>query len=222
MSLVEFFFHSDNVIFTSAIVLMIFIAILEGLMVVIGSGISSMLDPLIPDFDVDVDMNAEIESSSFALSKFFSWIRVKQVPVLMLLIIFLMSFGVVGLIFQAILLNLLSTLWFGWIIAIPTFIISLINLRIFGGIIAKILPKDETSSISSNELIGHIATITLGNAKKGSPAEAKTKDTFGQTHYFMVEPEDENTVFKQGDEVLLIQKINTHFLATNQYSEKLK
>ncbi len=219
MSLVEFLFHSNNIIFTSAVILMLLIAFLEGILVVLGMGLSNLFDSLIPDFDSNIEFEMD---SGYSLTKFFGWIRLKQVPILMLLVIFLTSFGLLGLFIQAILLNSLGILWLEYIVIIPTFIISLFSLRIIGGVIAKILPKDETSSISTSELIGHVAIITLGKATKGSPAEAKTKDKYGQTHYFMVEPENENEFFLQGDKVLLSEQNNTVFYATKNLPEKLK
>jgi hypothetical protein len=100
--------------------------------------------------------------------------------------------------------------------------VSIFSLRIFGGLIAKLLPKDETSSISNNDLIGHIAIITLGKAIKGSPAEAKVKDQSGQVHYFMVEPENENDIFMQGEKVLISSQNEKLFFAIKDIPEKLK
>jgi hypothetical protein len=218
MSLVEFLFHSENYLFTGAIILMLFIAILEGIMSVIGAGLSELLDPLIPDFDSDIS----ISENTFALSKFFSWIRLKKVPILMLFVIFLTSYGLSGLFIQGLLLNMTSIFYYAWLISIPSFIIGIYSMRLIGGVISKVLPKDETSSLSTEDLIGHIAIIILGNASKGSPAEAKIQDKHGQSHYLMVEPEEETMHFSQGDKVLVTAKIKTYFLATNNIPNKLK
>lgn len=219
MSLIDFLFSSNNIIFSSAIVLMLFIALLEGLLVLIGMGLSDMLDSLIPDFDTDFDSDIETE---YSLSKFFGWIRLKQVPLLMLLVIFLTSFGLIGLSIQVIIFHFIGILWLQYLVAIPAFMFAIASVRIFGGLIAKVLPKDETSSISNNDLIGHIATITLGKAIKGSPAEAKVKDQSGQIHYFMVEPENENDIFMQGEKVLISSQNETLFFAIKDIPEKLK
>ncbi len=219
MSLIDFLFIDQNIIFTSALVLMIFIALLEGVFVLIGMGLSDMLDSLIPDFDTDLDFDID---TGYSLSKFFGWIRIKKVPILMLLVIFLTSFGLIGLFLQSLLFNFIGIIWLQYIVLIPTFIFSIISLRIFGGIVAKILPKDETSSISNTELIGHIGTITLGKAIKGSPAEAKVRDQSGQLHYFMVEPENENEVFMQGEKVLISGQNEKLFFAIKDIPEKMK
>ncbi|PLY07774.1 MAG: hypothetical protein C0625_04200 [Arcobacter sp.] len=221
MNILEFIFHQDNILFSSAIILMVFIALLEGVLAVLGAGLSDMLDSFIPDFEPDMDFNIDTDSA-YSFTKFFGWIRLKEVPILMLLIVFLTSFGLIGLSIQFVLLKILGILWLQYLIAIPTFILSIFSLRIFGGIIKKILPKDESSSISKDELIGYIATITLGKAKKGLPAEAKTKDNHGQTHYFMIEPENEYEVFEQGEKVLILGQSETSFFATKEIQEKIK
>ncbi|MGB5919449.1 YqiJ family protein [Arcobacter sp.] len=219
MSLIDFLFSNNNIIFSSALVLMIFIALLEGILVFIGMGLSDMLDSFIPDFDTDIDFNVD---SGYSLSKFFGWIRLKEVPILMLLVIFLTSFGLIGLLIQAILFNFIGILWLQYLVSIPALIFAIISLRIFGGIVAKLLPKDETSSISNDELIGYIAIITLGKATKGSPAEGKVKDKSGQVHYFMIEPENENDVFLQGEKVLISGQNEKLFFAIKDIPEKLK
>lgn len=140
----------------------------------------------------------------------------------MLVVIFLTSFGLIGLLIQAILFNFIGTLWLQYLVVIPAFIFAITSLRIFGGLIAKFLPKDETSSISNNDLIGYIAIITLGKATKGSPAEAKIKDQSGQVHYFMVEPENENDIFMQGEKVLISGQNEKLFFAIKDIPEKLK
>lgn len=217
MNFIDFLFNSNNIIFTSALILMMFIALLEGVLVLIGVGLSNTFDSLIPDFDTEFDVD-----TGYSLSKFFGWIRLKQVPILMLVVIFLTSFGLIGLLIQAILFNFIGTLWLQYLVVIPAFIFAITSLRIFGGLIAKFLPKDETSSISNNDLIGYIAIITLGKATKGSPAEAKIKDQSGQVHYFMVEPENENDIFMQGEKVLISGQNEKLFFAIKDIPEKLK
>lgn len=215
----EFILNSNNYIFTSALVLMLFIALLEGLMSLFGAGMSTMLESIIPDMDIDTDISGD---SDLALSRFFTWIKIKKVPILMLIVIFLTSFGIVGLIFQSFIFDIFGIFLNQWLVTIPTLAISIYMLNLLGGLIAKVLPKDETSSISNDDLIGYIATITLGKAKKGYPAEAKTQDNFGQTHYFMIEPDSDDITFIQGQKVLILGKIKSYYFATDKIPNKLK
>ena len=55
----------------------------------------------------------------------------------------------------------------------------------------------------SRTFIGKVATITRGVARVGIPAEAKLRDTHGQMHYVLVEPDNPDASFEQGHEVLL-------------------
>jgi len=193
---------------------MLGIAILEGIMSLIGLALSDMIDSFIPDLDLSEDV--------FALSKFFSWIKIKQVPIIILFVILLTVFSLLGLFSQYILFSIFNSLLSQWILFLPVFLTSLVFLRIIAVFLAKKFPKDNTSSISKNDLIGHIATITLGTAVKGSPAEAKAKDKYGQMHYLMIEPENEGCEFTYGQSVLILGKIKSHFYASNEIPNKLK
>ena len=61
-------------------------------------------------------------------------------------------------------------------------------------------------------MIGRTALIILGQAKINFPAQAKVKDQFGQMHYVMVEPEQDET-FQQGQSVILTQRTKIGFQA---------
>jgi pyrroline-5-carboxylate reductase len=83
-------------------------------------------------------------------------------------------------------------------------------VRWASALVSKIIPKDETTAIYSEDLIGQPAKIILGIAQANSPAQAKVKDQFGQTHYVLVEPEQDES-FQQGQIVILTQKPNSVF-----------
>jgi hypothetical protein len=69
--------------------------------------------------------------------------------------------------------------------------------------ISRVLPRDETEVASRRSLLGHVGTIVIGTARRGSPAQAKVRDEVGQTQYVMVEPEHDDEVFTAGEPVLL-------------------
>lgn len=187
---------TENLLFSLSLALMLFIGILEGLAALGGMSGSSVLDSFLPDADV-----GHVDTG---LGKLLGWLRIREVPVLMLLVLFLASFGTLGLFFQSGLRSLTGHYLPGWIPAIPVLFLSLGLTRFFGGILRRILPKDETRAVSRTSLIGKVAVITLGTASKGQPAEAKTRDEHGQTHYFLVEPDNADAVFNMGEEVLLV------------------
>jgi hypothetical protein len=70
-------------------------------------------------------------------------------------------------------------------------------------VLAKVMPRDETQSVSAQSFIGQVATIVLGTASVANPAQARLRDKHGQTHYVMVEPDDEDS-FEAGDSVLIV------------------
>ena len=91
----------------------------------------------------------------------------------------------------------------GTLAAVAVWFLSLPLVRATAGGLYKILPKDETTAVSQDTLIGRVGVIVLGEARPGSPAQVRVKDGFGQTHYVMAEP-DGDTALQQGEAVLLV------------------
>lgn len=204
--------------FTVALGVMTLIALAEAIGFFFGSGISSALEGLFPDSDISVDAGADGHDTLGAL---LSWLRVGEVPILILLVIFLTSFGVIGLALQSITSDALGFLWPGWIAVIPAFLLSLPTVRGLGGVIGRIMPKDETSAVSRDSLVGRVATIVLGTARNGSAAQAKVRDAFQQDHYVMVEPDNDGEEFPQGKQVLLVRRAGGTFFAIGEINENL-
>jgi len=200
--------ESRNMPFTVALVLMIMIAVLEGATTMIGLGLSNLIETFIPDFDLDADadLDGPDASSPGILTKIFGWLRIGQVPFLIILVAFLTVFGLTGLILQSFILEFTGRLLPGLAASGVSLVISLPIVRMLTGVIARIMPKDETEAVSEKTFIGRVAVITLGKATKGKPAQAKLKDKFGTTHYIMVEPDLEDDTFLQGDPVLIVRQ----------------
>lgn len=214
MTLLEFMGSDANSIFTIALLVMFLIAILEGITVALGFGLSSLLEGIFPDIELDITSG---DTPSGVLSKLLSWLNYGRVPVLIILVCFLTAFGVVGYLMQYFLYTFASSI-LPQIIAVPlAFLFSLPFVKMFVSFVGKVMPKDETSALSQESFIGKVATITLGTATFGSAAEAKVRDKHGQTHYFMVEPQSENMAFKQGEDVLLSkQNLNGFYAIKNE------
>ncbi len=224
----EFILATGNTPFAVALAVMFGIAILEGVTTLLGFALSNVIDALIPEFDVDIDVGADIDATAgstleqghsveldanSALSRLLGWLRVGRVPVLILLVVFLTGFGLTGLALQSFIHGITGSLLPGSIMSIPAFIIALPIVRVFGGVLGKIMPKDETDAVTEESLVGRVAIITLGIAKSGSPAEARVRDIHGTTHYLMVEPDSGDAEFPSGSSVLLVQKNGAVFKA---------
>jgi len=103
---------------------------------------------------------------------------------------------------------------------LPTFIayifaftLAIFMTRLIGKPLAVILPKNESSAVSNHSFTGLVAKITIGTAKKNSPAEAVLVDQFNQKHYVLVAPDDSNDTFNQSEEVVLVEKTSNFWLA---------
>lgn len=210
----------QNMPFTVALIVMFGIALLEGISVFFGAALSSIIDAILPDppaadVAVDADLDAGIDGvevqSSNALSRLLSWLRVGQVPVLMLIVVFLTGFGLIGLGVQALTQNVLGFLWPGAIAALGALVLSLPLVRVIGGALAYVMPKDETDAVSVDTLVGRIATITIGTAVAGRAAEARLTDEHGTLHYLMVEPDSPDAAFHAGEHVLLVRRAGSVF-----------
>ena len=68
----------------------------------------------------------------------------------------------------------------GWLAAVAVWFLSLPLVRLTAGGLYKIMPKDETTAVSQESLIGRIGTVVLGEARAGSAAQVRVKDVYGQ------------------------------------------
>ena len=218
----EFMLKSQNLPFTVSLTIMIMIAFLEGVTALIGFGLSSMIESSIPDFDIDTDLDHSDISKNSILTKTFGWLRIRKVPVLIILIAFLTVFGLCGLFIQSVFVRITGCLLPGLIASFISLFLTLPLVRGITGIIAKIIPKNETEVITEKSFIGQVAVIILGKASKNSPAQAKFKDKFKTTHYVMIEPDIEDEEFVQGDHVLIVKQTNIGYKAIQSPTTALK
>lgn len=210
--MVDYFLAPGNTPFTVALVLMVVMTVVEIISASLGMGLSEMVDSFLPEFEADIDVDIDMDgvdsidggSAPGSLVQLLSWFRVGEVPVVMLFIVFLTGFGMSGLLVQY---TMHEVVGFG----LPTLAAVLIALaisapvvRFCGGLLGKYMPQDETYAVSEKSFHGMVATITLGTAEFGKPAQAKLRDKYGQTHYFMVEPDNPEEKFAQGEKTIIV------------------
>lgn len=217
--MLEFLAAESNLPFSVSLLVMLIIAVLEGVTTLLGAGLSDLLETVVPGIEVDIE-GPELESPG-SLSRLLGWLRIGQVPALMLLVIFLTAFGLIGLIMQSLLMNSTGNMLPAAIAWLPAMLAALPMVRVFGGGLAHVMPKDETDAVSEQSFIGRVAVITLGSARQGSPAEAKLKDQHGQVHYLMVVPDIADEIFPQGTAVILVRQQGAHFTAIRNTSDAL-
>lgn len=179
------------------LMLLIGVAELAGL----GSGLAA---------DADLDLDTDLGDGGPSL---LQWLNAGRLPLLMLLVVLLLSFGLTGLVLQRVILAGLGTVA-PWFVAVPIALAAAIPLtRSAGGLLGRLLPRDETSAVSRDTLVGRIAVIVTGEAASGSPAQARTRDAYNQPHYVMVEPDTADEIFAQGETVVLVRQAGATFFA---------
>lgn len=202
-----FITSGDNVPFFAALLLMLLIGLVEAL----GLGGGATLGD-----GVDADGDALGQPS------LLNWLNVGKLPLLMLIVVFLFSFGLVGLVLQQLIAGIFGRPGPWWLAAPLAVAAALPFTRLFGRLVARILPGDETTAVSRETLVGRWATIVTGKAEVGSAAQARVRDAHGQTHYVMIEPDDAGEVFEEGSQVIIVRHAGARFFAIQNTSASLR
>ena len=206
----DFLTAASNLPFSVALALMGLLLVVEVIGFVAGLGVSDFLAGHLPEF-AEAD-GAEVAGDSGAM-RFMGWLGIGRVPALIVLALFLSAFGVLGLALQALVVGLSGSLLPAWIAAPIAFVLALPFVRLSSLVLGRVLPRDETQVVSRRSLVGHVATIVIGRARAGSPAQAKLRDDVGQTQYVMVEPVAPDEEFQTGESVLLVAQHGASFHA---------
>ncbi len=179
-------------------------ALLEGISLMMGLGISDFLSDLLglPDGgDVPSDVPDGPGAETSIAGPLLSWLEIGKLPVLVSLCSFLAAFSIGGMILQQALvltgLGPLSQPIAGGI----SFFAALPILKYTNRLLGRCWPQDETSAFAQDLLIGRVGVVTIGTASNDRAAEVKITGPDGRSHYVMcfasVEP------VPQGGEILL-------------------
>lgn len=185
--------------FGSALLLMLALFIIEGAGLLFAASPSSWLDGLVPDLPDSLEGP-------------LAWLHLGKVPFLILLGIFLAGFSISGYAMQAFSSALFGQLMPAWLAAVPAMLGGMSLVRGLGGLLARLVPSDETSAVSEMSLIGRAGLVVQGIARKGSAAQMKLKDMHGRTHYVLVEPDRPDETFEEGAAVLLVKKNGARYM----------
>lgn len=221
--MIEFLSAPPNMPFTIALLVMAGIAVLEMVSMLLGFALSHVVDSAIPGLDHDAHFDLDLNHDghiSFG-ENFLGWLHVGQVPVLILFILLLLGFGLAGVTTQWTALNTLGNpLPLAGAIPIA-FFFGMVVVHLAGGLAKRTVLRDETTAISTESLVGHSATITLGATRRGTPSQAKLKDKHGQNHYVMVEPMHDDAEYQPGQSVMLVERSGHKFLVIEDSVEAL-
>jgi hypothetical protein len=185
--LFDFMMAPENLPFAVALVLMLMIGAVEAL----GLGVGA----------VGVDAHADVHGDADLLG----WLGLGRIPLLMTIVVLLALFGLVGIAGQQLAAAFLGSPLSPWIAGPAAFVAALPLTGLAARGLAHILPRDETTAISLEDLVGRRATVVVGTARQGSPARASVRDRHGLTHYVMAEPTDGQAV-AEGGTLLLVRR----------------
>lgn len=185
--------------FSVAVTIVAAIALIEGAGLLVGLNFSGWIDHLIPD------AGEGLESASEA---WLGWLHVGKVPVLVLLVLLLTAFAMIGFSIVALSKDLLGVYPPVPLSAIGALLGALPVVRVTGAAIARITPRDETSAVLLETLVGRVATVVNGTARVNYPAQARVRNEHDLTLYVHIEPDDPDTTFGPGDSVLLVKQIS--------------
>lgn len=181
--------------FGVAVALIVAVALLEGLGMLVALSPSNVIDDLLP--------HALPESG---LDRVLGWLHLGRVPALVLLLLFLLGYALFGYALQKVAFNLLGGFlpaWLAGLLALPP---GLATVRGLGSLVAHIVPRDETSAVSEQSLVGRGGVVSAGSARRGLAAQARVRDAHGRIHYLMVEPDFDEEVFEEGAQILIVRK----------------
>ncbi len=224
--MIEYFTAPGSIPFSIALLVMLGLLLFEIVALLIGLGANEVIDDFVisnidlpeepwggsPDISTGIEGTGAPDGGS-ALGRMLAWLYIGRIPVLMILTIFLTIFSITGLVTQSILRESFGVAVPGIIAAPVVFFATLPLVRWCCSGLARILPKDESSAISTATFIGRTATVIGADARQDLPAQARLTDRFGTTHYVMVEPEDPGQTLTRGSLVLLVRQINGRFSA---------
>jgi hypothetical protein len=181
--------------FSIAVGLLIGIAVAEAVALLIGA---SLLHGGSGDFVA--------ENDSFPDGA-LGWLHFGRLPILVIVVIFLACFALAGFISQFAVRAVI-----GFALPLPVAlpvaaVLGVAGIRLFGGVLSRIVPRDETSAVTDASLVGRVGSVVIGTARAGKPAQARVRDQFGTQHYVMVEPEEAGQTLEAGDSVLLVRHL---------------
>ncbi len=218
MSSYEFLLVDQNGPFLVAGAVTLLIAAVEMASLLLGFGLSNLIDDLLPDFDPGPDFDGPdfdgtdsfdaAEANVFVQA--FAWLNVGRVPFLVLLLSYLAVFTVAGLALQSA-ANAAIGLIPAWIAGPAAGLAALPATRLTSRLLARIVPREETYAVGEEQFIGRTASITLGPVDAETAGKAKLVDQFGNVHFVRVRAANAGESYEVGSEVLLVRRDDAVF-----------
>lgn len=191
----DVFFTDGYVPFSVALLVFLGLFVLELLLLVVGVGLSDLVDDILPDADGDHDFAS--------VGKALSFVGCGKVPSMVVVMMLFAFFGVTGVVLQTAAGNMLGHPLGSWSASIPTLIITVVLTHYGARLLAPLMPNVETFAVSEQSLIGQTAVVTYGTASSTLPADADVRDKHGRTHHIQLKAAQSGETFKEGESVHL-------------------
>lgn len=217
MTFLDFIFSSQNYFFSGCLALASFFIVIEIISALMGGVIDGFADNLLPESLVDFDPDP---SAAADFTGLFQWMLLGRVPIIIWLVVFLMGLAMTGFMLQAIAYSAFGYLIYAWLAVPIAFVQNLCVVRLVVGWLAKILPKDESYSISELDFVGRKARIFLKPSTPDLPLFAKFTDQHGTEHRVSIELKEGQNIL-DGQEVVLHERLptgNFHAVSVEEFN----
>ena len=142
----------------------------------------------------------------------FSWLNAGGVPVLVLLLLALGMFSIAGFVIQAVAQGVWRLLPAAPA-SIAAFVLAMPAVRLSSGLVARIVPRDESYAVENAEFVGRSARVTVGPLDQGLPGKVRVKDQHSNWHELRARAAPSEAPIAIGATVLLVDVADNIFLA---------
>ena len=203
MDMLNFITAAENTAFLIAGCIVIALLILGMISIIFGIGHDLFQVDAEIDFTLDANGNGVPDYLEAGHSSIFLWVNPGHVPSTVFIILFSGIYSILGYsaqwIYNGIASGLLPALLVGPVVLACTLPI----VRSLSASIAPLLPKDETSAIKVESLIGSSGILTAGPTGPVDFGIARFTDNFGTDHNLVVCSES-NEHIATGSQVVLL------------------
>jgi hypothetical protein len=189
----------QTVPFGAAFVVMLGLTVLE---------LVGLLSSFSPSEWIDHSLLPEPHSDA-ALDGVLGWLHLGKVPTLILLVLLLAGFSICGYLVQMLASSVSGAYLPGLVASLPAGAGAIAAVRLLGGALGRVIPRDESSIVSEREFIGRVATITSASTREGLASQARLRDAHGRAHFLLAEPDVAGLVLADGMEVLVVSRVGS-------------
>jgi hypothetical protein len=196
--------------FAIAAAMIVIVGSVEVVSMLVGASLSEILG-------VAVDFSHPSDSG---VINAISWINLGGVPLLIFILLLLGAFSISGFLIQDIARMVAGPLPAS-IASAGAVVVSIPLVRISSGLIAKLIPKDESYAVGLGDLVGRVGEVVIGPLDQGPPGRVSVADVHGNRHFVWAVAAPDSAPLAQGTLVLLVDRVGTRFVAV-QASDELK